>query len=152
VESTTEQLAITRELVIDASPETVWAFLVEPEKMRRWMGLACTLEQRPGGAYRCNVIPGHTAAGKVIEIDPPHRLVHTWCWVEGGTVDPGESTVEYELVPDGRGTRLRFSHRDLASDESVQSHGHGWDHYLPRLRAAAEGGDPGSDPWITERS
>jgi hypothetical protein len=23
----------------------------------------------------------------------------------------------------------------------------GWDHYLPRLAVAAEGGNPGPDPW-----
>ena len=62
---------------------------------------------------------------------------------------PGSSTVEIELAPDGDGTRLRFTHRDLPNAEAVESHGHGWDHYLQRLAVAAGGGDPGSDPWLS---
>jgi len=64
-------------------------------------------------------------------------------------VPPGSSTIEIELTPDGDGTRLRFVHRDLPSDEAAASHGHGWDHYLERLATAAPGGDPGEDPWLS---
>jgi uncharacterized protein YndB with AHSA1/START domain len=150
VESTTEQIAVTRELVIDASPETVWEFLVDPEKIVRWKGVEAQLDAREGGAYRVLVIPGHTAIGEVVECDPPRRLVHTWGWEDGELV-PGSTTVEYELIPEGSGTRLKFTHRDLPSRESAESHTHGWDHYLPRLATAASGGDPGRDPWL-ERS
>jgi uncharacterized protein YndB with AHSA1/START domain len=150
VESTTEQTAVTRELVIDASPETVWEFLVDPEKIVRWKGVDALLEPQAGGAYRVTVLPGNIAAGEVVEFDPPRRLVHTWGW-EGGELPPGATTVEYELVPEGSGTRLKFTHRDLPSRESAESHTQGWDHYLPRLAEAASGGDPGRDPWL-ERS
>ena len=47
---------------------------------------------------------------------------------------PGSSTVEIELVPEGDGTLLRFTHRDLPSAEAADSHSKGWDHYLERLR------------------
>jgi len=152
VESTTEQIAVTRELVIDASPETVWEFLVDPEKIVRWKGIVAALDPRAGGAYRCEVIPGHIATGEVLEIDPPRRLVHTWGWEGQDDVPPGASTVEYELVPEGAGTRLRFTHRGLPTREAADSHTTGWDHYLPRLAVAAAGADPGADPWLSERS
>jgi uncharacterized protein YndB with AHSA1/START domain len=87
----------------------------------------------------------------VVECDPPRRLVHTWGWEGDENVPPGSTTVEYELVPEGSGTRLLFTHRDLPSKESAESHTHGWDHYLPRLSLLASGGDPGRDPWL-ERS
>ena len=152
MERTAEKTSLERELEIAASPETVWQFLVDPEKSLRWWGQALTIDLRPGGEYRIQVIPGHTARGEFVEIDPPRRLVYTWGWEEGGdgpnVVPPGSSTVEIELVPTGEGTTLRFLHRDLPSAESVASHGHGWDHYLGRLAVAAAGGDPGPDPWL----
>jgi uncharacterized protein YndB with AHSA1/START domain len=152
VEAATETTALQRELVIDAAPETVWEFLVDPEKATRWMGLNASFDPRPGGLYRIEVIPGNTARGEFVELEPPRRLVYTWGWEPGGmstSVAPGTSTVEIELVPEGEGTLLRFTHRDLPAEEAVQSHAHGWDHYLERLRSAAQGSDPGVDPWIS---
>ena len=98
---------------------------------------------------------GPHGRGEFVELDPPRRLVFTFGWepepgAEGpNPVPPGSSTVEIELAPDGDGTRLRFTHRDLPNAEAVESHGHGWDHYLQRLAVAAGGGDPGSDPWLS---
>jgi uncharacterized protein YndB with AHSA1/START domain len=159
VETTAETTRVEREVAIAASPETVWEFLVDPDKLVRWMGLRAMLDPRPGGEYRCEVIPGNTARGTVLEFDAPRRLVHTWGWEprEDGTpnaVPPGSSTIEFELIPDGDGTLLRFVHRDLPSVVAAASDGHGWDHYLERLPVAASGGDPGDDPWLTnmERS
>ena len=151
MESTTERIAVTREILIAASPETVWEFLVDPEKIVRWKGVNAVLELWAGGAYRVEVLPKNVAVGEVVECDPPRRLVHTWGWEGDDGVPPGSTTVEYELVPEGSGTRLLFTHRDLPGKESAESHTHGWDHYLPRLSVAASGRDPGRDPWL-ERS
>ena len=152
MEATTETTSVEREIAIAASPETVWQFLVDPDKATRWMGQTASFDPRPGGEYRCAVIPGHTAAGEFVEVDPPRRIVWTWGWEPGpdgpNPVPPGSSTIEIELVPAGEGTTLRFRHFDLPSAEAAQSHAHGWDHYLERLVAAARGDDPGEDPWI----
>jgi uncharacterized protein YndB with AHSA1/START domain len=152
MERTAEQIVVERELTIAASPETVWQFLVDPEKAVRWMGQVCSFDARPGGDYRCDVIPGHRASGEFVEVDPPHRLVFTWGWEPGpdgpSPVPPGSSTIEIELEPSGGGTTLRFTHRDLPNAESATSHAHGWDHYLTRLATASAGGDPGRDPWL----
>ena len=152
MESATETTSVVREIEIDASPETVWSFLVEPDKATRWMGETASFDARPGGEYRVGVIPGHTASGEFVELDRPHRLVFTWGWEPGpegpNPVPPGSSTIEIELEQNGAGTRLRFTHRDLPDVAAVESHAHGWDHYLARLATAAAGGDPGEDPWI----
>jgi uncharacterized protein YndB with AHSA1/START domain len=143
--------SVEREIAIAARPETVWEFLVDPDKATRWMGQAASLDPRPGGLYRVEVIPGNTARGEFVEVDPPRRLVYTWGWEDGkaSSVRPGSTTVEIELVPDGNGTKLRFVHHCLPGAESAQSHAHGWDHYFARLAIAARGGDPGPDPWLT---
>jgi uncharacterized protein YndB with AHSA1/START domain len=151
--STAAQTTIVeRELTIDASPETVWQFLVDPEKATRWMGTSATLDAQPGGVYRVDVIPGNIAVGEFVEVDPPRRLVFTWGWEPGGVdtaVPSGSSVVEFELTPSGDGTTLRFRHRDLPSADAAASHAHGWDHYLARLAIAARGDDPGEDPWLS---
>lgn len=151
--STSQVPVFQRELEIAASPETVWAFLADPEKLTRWMGMPATaFDLRPGGAYRLEIANGHVASGTFVEIDPPGRLVYTWGWeaTDGvaASVPPGASTVELELEPTEGGTLLRLTHRDLPTPESAESHGGGWTHYLARLVVAAEGGDPGTDPWL----
>ena len=148
MDAATDTTVYERTLAIDASPETVWEFLVDPEKLMRWKGINAELDAQAGGTYFCEVIPGHTARGEFVELDRPNRLVFTWGWENEERTPPGSSTVEIELARDGDGTTLHFVHT-LSSVESAESHSHGWDHYLPRLEIAAAGGDPGEDPWIT---
>jgi uncharacterized protein YndB with AHSA1/START domain len=149
VNAATETTVVVRELTIDAAPETVWEFLVDPEKATRWMGMSATLDPRPGGVYRVEIIPGNTAVGEFVEVDPPNRLVQTWGWDPSGHSDvaPGSTRIEYELIASGDSTILRFRH-ELPTPGAAESHAHGWDHYFERLAVAAAGGDAGVDPWI----
>jgi uncharacterized protein YndB with AHSA1/START domain len=149
VEATSEKTTVERELAIKASPETIWELLVDEQEATKWMGQACSFDPRPGGEYRCEVIPGATAVGEFVELDAPRRLVFTWGWESGPSpVAPGSTTIEIELIPEGEGTRLRFTHRDLPGADAAESHADGWDHYLERLEIAARGDDPGRDPWL----
>jgi uncharacterized protein YndB with AHSA1/START domain len=150
MDAATDTTVYERTLAIDASPETVWEFLVDPEKLMRWKGINADLDTQPGGIFRCEVIPGHIARGEYVEIDKPNKLVFTWGWDGSEDVPPGSSTIVIELASDGEGTSLRFVHQDLPNAEAIASHAHGWDHYLPRLETAAGGGDPGEDPWVTQ--
>lgn len=150
MDAATDTTVYERTLAIDASPETVWEFLVDPEKLMRWKGINADLETQPGGIFRCEVIPGHIARGEYVEIDKPNKLVFTWGWDGSEDVPPGSSTIVIELASDGDGTSLRFVHQDLPNAEAIASHAHGWDHYLPRLETAAAGGNPGEDPWVTQ--
>ena len=95
MDATTEVAAYEKTLTIGASPETVWEFLVDPQKLMRWKGIDAELEPRPGGIYRCVVLPGHTALGEFVEVDKPHRLVWTWGWEgqDSHGVPPGSSKI-----------------------------------------------------------
>jgi uncharacterized protein YndB with AHSA1/START domain len=148
MDTATETTVYERTLTIDASPETVWEYFVDPEKAQRWMGIDMDLDAQPGGVYRCQVIPGHSARGEFVELDRPSRLVFTWGWDGNENLPPGASTIEVELASEGDGTSVRFVH-NLPSAEQAASHASGWEHYLPRLEIAAAGGDPGEDPWVT---
>src|SRR4051812_13384250 len=98
MDAATETRVYERTLTIDASPETVWEFFVDPEKATRWMGTEADLDPQPGGSYRCVVIPGHVALGEFVELDRPNRLVFTWGWEGNEGVPPGSSTIEVDLA------------------------------------------------------
>jgi uncharacterized protein YndB with AHSA1/START domain len=84
---------------------------------------------------------GGRALGEYVEVVPNRRVVFTWGW-DGpdAVVKAGGSTVEIDLEPRGTGTRLRLVHRGLPVSERA-SHAEGWDFFLPRLTAVAEGRD-----------
>ena len=105
-----------------------------------------TRSARPGGDYRVNISGHERVSGEGIEIVPHRRLVFTWGWEDGALpVAPGQSTVEISLEPDGDGTLVRLTHRDLPQGMHA-FHTIGWDYALPRLAVVAAGGDPGPDP------
>ena len=136
------------EVRIAARPETVFEFLVDPDKLIQWMGRSARLEPRPGGEFHCDMNGVNVAGGEYVELEAPRRAVFTWGWEgEGPSVELGASTVEVLLEPDGEGTNLRLIHRDLPTEESAGRHREGWGHYLQRLAAVAVGEDPGPDPW-----
>ena len=46
---------ITREIDIDASPETVFRFFTEPALLERWLCIQAEVDARSGGGYAFNV-------------------------------------------------------------------------------------------------
>ena len=135
---------LSHELRIEARPETVFAFLTDPDKMTQWKGDSAQLDARPGGVYRVQIGQAEVV-GEFVELDPPHRVVFTWGREGNDAVPPGSSTVEVMLTPDGEATILRLAHRDLPEEQRAEHDG-GWKHFLPRLATAAARGDAGSGP------
>ena len=143
-----ERVPVEREVRIDAPPEVIFKFFVDPEQMIRWKGVEATLDARPGGIYRVNVTGADVVRGEYVEVSPNERVVFTWGWEgEGNPVPSGSSTVEITLVPDGASTLVRLRHHGLPGGPEDR-HAEGWEHYLARLAAAAAGRDAGPDPWV----
>lgn len=130
---------------IDAPPEVVFRHLVTPEGMVAWMGQHADLDPRPDGTFAVD-ISGSPVRGRYLEVDPPHRVVVSWGVAGSDLHPPGSSRVEFTLVPVADGTRLDLRHSGLP-EERVPGHARGWAHFLPRLRLASAGDDPGPDPW-----
>lgn len=136
---------LEREIVIDATPETIWPFLTDAERHTEWMGTEAELDPRAGGVYRVLVQGEHDAGGEFVEVVPHEKVVFTFGWnQEGNPITPGSTTVEISLHPEGAKTRVRLVHRDLPED-AIGDHDDGWDRYLDRLALRASGGDPGPD-------
>ena len=136
---------LVRDILIDASPETIWPFLVEPERHVEWLGTVADLDARPGGQYRVLVGGQHQSVGEYVEVVPFERVVFTFGWdQEGNPITPGSSQVEIALLPEGDKTRVRLTHTGIPAD-AVSDHTGGWDHYLGRLATRATGGEVGPD-------
>ena len=136
---------LVREIVIDASPETMWPFLVDPEKHVEWMGTIAEIDPRPGGVYRVLVGGENQSSGEFVEVVPNERVVFTFGWEqEGNPITPGSSTVEISLHPEGSKTRVQLTHRGIPQD-AVSDHTRGWDYYLGRLAVTSAGGDAGAE-------
>lgn len=142
---------VTVEVLVEASPETIFEFFTDPEKMTRWQGTRAELDPVPGGIFSVDVTHQAHARGTYVEVDPPRRVVFTWGWDGDDAVPPGSSTVDITLEPQGDATLVRLVHTDLPADKR-DLHREGWEHFVSRLAIAAAGGDPGPDPLLEQDS
>ncbi|MEX0755524.1 MAG: SRPBCC family protein [Actinomycetota bacterium] len=134
-------------LHLEAPPEAVFPYLIEPERYVRWQGIKAELDPRPGGVYRVWMdTSGTIARGEFVEVEPPRRLVFTWGWEGNDTLPPGASTVELTLQADGSGTLLHLRHSGLPDGESAAMHEEGWHFFTGRLTQLVAGRDPGPMP------
>ena len=130
------------EQVVAAPPTEVFRWFVDPDRLAGWIGIRATLEPRPGGSFRFEIVDGEWCSGRYLEVVPGRRVVFTWGWDSGAIpVPPGSSTVEVDLDPHPDGTLVRLVHRDLAP-EVRRLHADGWSRFLPRLAAVVTGQEP----------
>lgn len=137
---------VSTETQVAAPAATVFAFLIDPEKLLRWIGNGATMEPRPGGLYLLEKVSArNTARGTFKEVVPVHRLAYTFGWDENPGVPPGSSLVEIDLIEQNGGTLVRMTHSGLPTEEDRANHEKGWKHYLERLSVVAPGGTVGPD-------
>ncbi len=137
-----------KSVLVPLDADETFALLTQPERLRRWQAVTARVELRAGGEYRWTIIPGHTAAGTITEVEPGKRLVFTWGWEDSEDLPPGASTVTITLEPVDGGTSVRLVHSGLTPEQAA-GHLEGWSHYGDRLVAAAERGDAGADSWMS---
>ncbi len=135
---------------VAAPAETVFDFLVEPDKMLRWMGTAVDIDTEAGGTFWMDVNGTDIASGRYQEVVRPERVVFTFGWEDGAFgITPGSSRIQIDLEPKDGGTQLLFVHSGLP-EVAVEAHTEGWTHYHGRLAIVAAGGDPGPDPKVKD--
>ena len=138
--------SLEKTIYIEASPEVVFSFLTDPEKMARWCGEEAELEARPGGLFRIRFEGGIVSEGRYVIVDPPRRVVFT-AGMSGSAVPAGGSRVEIRLTPEGEGTRLELRHDGFDPSQPVSD---GWDHHLGRLQKTAMGELLGPDRFVAD--
>jgi uncharacterized protein YndB with AHSA1/START domain len=142
---------VEKQLFIDAAPAHVYELLTQADLLVRWMAPNADIDARPGGRVSWTHASGDSVVGQFVELVADRRVVFTFGWDrEDVGVPEGSTTVEIDLRPLRGGTELRLVHRGLEGP-MADAHSGGWDNYLARLAACAEGRNPGTDPLINER-
>ncbi|MEK9628006.1 MAG: SRPBCC domain-containing protein [Nitrospinota bacterium] len=139
----TDSFELTREIFINAQPETVFSFLTEESKMKEWYGEIVESDPKPGGVFRVAKKDGTAdCRGHYVEIIPNKKVVFNWGGIEG--LEPDESTVEILLeAKESGGTQLKLRHYNVRLKSAADSFGQGWkEHALPLLKIVSEGGTP----------
>lgn len=116
---------LERELEIRAERATVFSFLTDSERFARWWGAGSSIDARAGGEVRI-VYPGGTVAeGRVLEIEPPARIVFSYGYASGAPVAAGSTRVTLRFDEVRGGTRVRLKH-DFADADVRDQHAAGW--------------------------
>jgi uncharacterized protein YndB with AHSA1/START domain len=90
-------MEVTREIVVPASPDEVWAALTEADRLAEWFANDVELDPRPGGEGVFRWDNGEELHATVEDVDEERRLALRW---ESGGV------VELELEEVEGGTRV----------------------------------------------
>jgi hypothetical protein len=97
MEATTETTSVEREIAIAASPETVWQFLVDPDKSTRWMGQTASFDPRLRGRVPLRRHPRPHRRRRVRRGRPaaPPRL-DVGLGAGAGRPEPGAARLEHD--------------------------------------------------------
>lgn len=129
-------------------PETVFAFVTQPEHLLNWWGPEGmgvkdhVLDLSRPGAWMSTLVNAeggfHKMSGEVVAVDPPRSVEFTWGWHDDQDERGPESRVRFEVEPDGQGgSRFQLIHSGLADDESAANHEWGWSSALRKLEKMA---------------
>lgn len=139
------------EIYIRTTPERLWQAITDPQIRSKYnFGVGVTSDWTPGARLEM----GHPGAngllgeGDVLEVDPPHKLVHTMTALWGDDVkSEGPSRVTWEIEQVADSCRLVVTHDQLREGANDQLYG-GWPMILSGLKTWLETGEllttPGS--------
>lgn len=130
---------------IRADIDTVWNALTDGKLTRAYWGHTNESSWETGAPWQHVRSDGSgtiETCGRVLEIEPPTRMV--WSWAFPGEADEPEklSRVIYELIALGPDTKLTVTHSELepgsTMDKGVRE---GWPAVLSNLKSSLETGE-----------
>lgn len=147
--------SIELERQLPASPDRVWAALVDPAQAGSWFAAKATIVPERGGAYELfwrPDTPEHesTIGCRITAIAPPRYLAFTWrgpdvlsALMNEGDPPPPPTHVTFALARADGGTRLLVRHVGFGSgDDWAQArawHERAWGPILDNLAALLAG-------------
>jgi uncharacterized protein YndB with AHSA1/START domain/DNA-binding transcriptional ArsR family regulator len=137
---TVEKPSMVHVIYIDAPIERVWEVLTDTEHTGKFWGHRVVSGWSKGDSWEMRKRDGQTeGVGTILEIDPPHRLSHSWGWPS--EVDSPElaSRATYDLEQVGSVVRLTVTHENLRP-EAIEPTNSGWSMVLSSLKSYVETG------------
>ncbi|MEA2646397.1 MAG: hypothetical protein QOE92_1480 [Chloroflexota bacterium] len=135
------------QIYVKATPERVWEAITSPDMTKDYyFDSLVESDWRPGSdyAYKNADRTFDLIVGKVLEADPPRRLVQTFSgrWEEGMLADP-PTRVTWEIEQMGEACKLTLVHDQFESETMTyeQVNG-GWSVILSSLKTLVETGKP----------
>ena len=157
MEASKKESIVTRihEIYIKASPLQIWEAITTPGWTERYgYGAAVELDLQAGGDFRYKAnaqmksfgLPDIIIDGKVLEVDPPRKLVHTYRWLfSDANRAEGFTRVTWEIEPQDDGTTLLTVVHDQLEGAPLTAEGvsgTGWMGVLSGLKTLLETGTP----------
>jgi len=133
------------EVYIRTTPEKLWEAITRPEMSRQYFyGNDVESDWKVGSSVRHTKEGKVSLEGKVVEVDPPRRLVTTFAAVhDPASAKDRPSRVTWEIVPRGEVCLLTLTHDDFDGiTATYKSVGLGWNPVLSGLKTLLETGRP----------
>lgn len=149
-----EPTTLKIERLLPGPLERIWAYLTQSDLRRLWLASG-EMELKPDAPFELvwrneelSNPPGKRPDGfpeeqrmesRIIEVDPPHRLVFAW----------RQGEVSFELKPAGTQVLLTIIHRRISDRANTIMIGAGWHMHVNILAARLSGQEPGPfwDGW-----
>jgi uncharacterized protein YndB with AHSA1/START domain/DNA-binding transcriptional ArsR family regulator len=136
---------------VRASAEQVWQALTDADLTARYWGHGNVSDWQPGSRWEHRRTDGSgtvDAGGRVLETDPPHRLVMTFGDATGEEPPGGASVVTFLVQQHGGIVRLTVTHENLADGQALREISLGWPAVLANLKSLLETGEVlPEEPW-----
>jgi uncharacterized protein YndB with AHSA1/START domain len=130
---------------IAAKPQRIWDALIKAEFTRQYWGHDNVSDWKPGSAWEHRDADGGNLklVGKVVEFDPPRRLVLTWANPADRGNPSAHSRVTITLEPIEEMVRLTVVHDQLVPGSDMQRGIEaGWPRVISSLKSFLETGKP----------
>lgn len=136
---------------IRARAQDVWRALTDADLTARYWGHANVSDWQPGSAWEHRRADGSgvvDVVGRVIEAEPPTRLVVTFDDAPGTEPSREPSIVTFLVEPHQDIVRLTVTHENLPNAEMLHGISHGWPAVLANLKSLLETGETlPQAPW-----
>lgn len=130
---------------IRTTPQKLWQALIDPEFTRQyWCETVQECDWKVGADWRIMIPDGRVAdSGKVLESDPPKRLVVSWRnEFRPELRDEGYSKLTYEIEPQSDCVKLTVIHEmDRPESKLIEAVTGGWPAILASLKSLLETGE-----------